>query len=334
MLPIAPINAWSRLTHRIHFRVREGVASTTTLNDDSLLLGSWTGGRAKGPLTIASRTVTVGSLILLSALVLVLYGRVLGNMAQQWWSDPNYGHGFLVPVFAAYILWRERSRRGEVPIQTSNWGLSIMLFAIGLLILGTLGSEHFTARISMLILISGIIVFLVGWRALRSVAFPMSYLVLMIPLPAIIYYQLTFPLQLLASRLGANGLVALGVPTVREGNLLILPNVTLEVVEACSGVRSLLSLVAVVVGYVYLAEPSTWKRCVLVATTVPIVIVSNGLRLVATGVLSSFFGPRADTGLAHTGLGLVFFALAFLSTLLLHRLLRHFTGKQIPASAH
>jgi exosortase len=334
MLPIADDNIWSRLTHRIHFRVREGVASTTTLNDGSHALGSWNGTSEEGPFTITTGTGTVGSLLLLSALVLILYGRVIGSMALQWWSDPNYGHGFLVPVFAAYILWRERSRRRKVPIQSSNWGLLIMLFAIGLLILGTLGAEHFTARISMLLLISGIIVFLVGWHALRSVAFPIGYLIFMIPLPAIIYYQLTFPLQLLASRLGANGLIAIGVPTVREGNLLILPNVTLEVVEACSGVRSLLSLLAAVVGYVYLAEPITWKRCVLVAATVPIVIVSNGLRLVATGVLSFYFGPGVDSGLAHTGLGLVFFGLAFLSIVLVHKLLRRFTGKQVPASAH
>ena len=209
-----------------------------------------------------------------------------------------------------------------------------MLFAVGLLILGTLGSEHFTERVSLLFLISGLIVFLVGWQALRSVAFPIGYLIFMIPLPAIIYYQLTFPLQLLASRLGADGLVVLGVPTIREGNLLILPNCTLEVVEACSGVRSLLSLLAAVVGYVYLAEPSTWKRCVLVAATVPIVILSNGLRLVATGVLSFIYGPAVDAGLAHTGLGLAFFALAFLSILLVHRLLRRFTGKPILDLAH
>jgi exosortase len=255
-------------------------------------------------------------------------------MIQQWWSDPNYGHGFLVPLFAAYILWRERSRMREVPVQTSNWGLPIMLSAIGLLILGTLGSEHFTSRVSLLILISGIIVFLVGWQALRSVAFPIGYLVFMIPLPAIIYYQLTFPLQLLASRLGATGLVALGVPTVREGNLLMLPNCTLEVVEACSGVRSLLSLLAAVVGYAYMAEPGTWKRCALVAATVPIVIVSNGFRLVAIGMLSFFFGPAADSSLAHTVLGLAFFALALLSILLIHSLLRRFKGKQMPVPAH
>ncbi len=334
MLPIGPINMWTQLTDRIHFRVREVAASPNILDDETRSLGNWHGATEQGRFLTTSRAGTVGSLALLSALVLVLYGRVLEAMVQQWWSDPNYGHGFLVPIFAAYILWRERSRRREGPIQTSNWGLPIMLFAIGLLILGTLGSEHFTARISMLVLITGIIVFLVGWQALRSVAFPMAYLVFMIPLPAILYYQLTFPLQLLASRLGASGLVALGVPTIREGNLLILPNCTLEVVEACSGVRSLLSLLAAVVGYVYLAEEGNWKRGILITLTVPIVIVSNGFRLVATGELSFLYGPSVDSGWVHTALGLVFFGLAFLSILLVHRLLRRSTGKQIPISAH
>jgi exosortase len=328
MISTADPNLWSRLTNRINFRVRRGIAATTILDDGSHALGGWSDSREGDPFTVTTRTGTVRSLLLLSVLILILYGRVLASMAQQWWNDPNYGHGFLVPVFAAYILWRERSRRRGVPIHTSNWGLPIMLFAIGLLILGTLGSEHFTARISMLLLISGIIVFLVGWQALRSVAFPMGYLLFMIPLPAIIYYQLTFPLQLLASRLGASGLVALGVPTVREGNLLILPNITLEVVEACSGVRSLLSLLAAVVGYVYLVEPSTWKRITLIALTIPIVILSNGSRLVATGVLSFIFGPRADSSVVHTALGLLFFALAFISILFVHSLLRRLKNKQ------
>src|SRR5579862_3623185 len=307
---------WTRLTDRIHFRVREGIASATIMDDEAGAPSDWHGAAERAPFITMSGAGIVGSLVLLLVLFLVLYGRVLEGMAQQWWSDPNYGHGFLVPVFAAYILWRERSREREVPIQTTNWGLPIMIFAIGLLILGTLGSEHFTARISMLALIAGTIVFLAGWQTLRSVAFPMAYLFFMIPLPAILYYQLTFPLQLLASRLGANGLVALGVPTIREGNLLILPNCTLEVVEACSGVRSLLSLLAAVVGYVYLAERGIWKRGILIALTVPIVILSNGFRLVATGVLSYFYGPSVDSGLVHNALGLVFFGLAFLSILL------------------
>jgi exosortase len=280
-----------------------------------------------------SRRGALFSLALLSTLVVILYAPVLRSMAQQWWDDPNYSHGLLVPLFAAFILWRERARWSTLPVRASDYGLLVMLFAIGLLLAGTLGSEHFTSRISLIFLVSGIIIFLAGWQALRSVAFPVGYLVFMIPLPAIIYYQLTFPLQLLASRLGASGLVAVGVPTVREGNLLILPNCTLEIVEACSGVRSMLSLLAAVVGYLYLTEPSTWRRCVLVALTVPIVIYSNALRLVATGVLSYHYGPGVDSGLPHTALGLVFFALAFLSIVLVHKLLRRFTSKRILASA-
>lgn len=334
MIPVGDSSLWSRLSLRIHFRVREEIPSTINVNAGPHALSGWRGGGDSRPFSITSKTAAVGSLLLLSGLVLVLYGRVLESMAEQWWSDPNYGHGFLVPVFAGYILWREHSRSRDVPIRTSNWGLPIMLFALGLLILGTLGAEHFTSRVSFLILISGIIVFLFGWQALRSVAFPMGFLVFMIPLPAIIYNELTFPLQLLASRLGAKGLVALGVPTVREGNLLILPNVTLEVVEACSGVRSLLSLLAAAVGYVYLTEPVVWKRCALVAVTVPIVILTNALRLMTIGVLSFHFGPSVDSGVAHTGLGLIFFALAFVSILLIHRLLRFFTFKHVvvPAS--
>jgi exosortase len=308
----------------------EGAAD---VESDECALASWDGGAVEGVFPAAFGNSAVWSLLLMSALIVILYARVLAGMAQQWWSDPNYGHGFLVPVFAAYLLWRERGRMREAPRQASIWGMAIMLSAIGLLLLGTLGSEHFTARASLLLLIAGIIVFLAGWRVLRSVAFPIGYLIFMIPLPAIVYYQLTFPLQLLASRLGASGLVALGVPTVREGNLLILPNCTLEVVEACSGVRSLLSLLAVAVAYVYLSEPSFWKRCVLIASTIPIVIASNGLRLTATGVLSYFFGPEADSGLPHVALGLLFFAAACVALLLVHRLLRRFPDQSAALAA-
>jgi exosortase len=281
-----------------------------------------------------SKVGTPFAAFLLSVLVVTLYATVLRSMVLQWWDDPNYTHGLLVPVFAAYILWRERGRWRTVPILASNYGLPIMLSALGLLLLGMLGAELFTVRVSLIILISGIIVFLAGWQMLRSIVFPIGYLFFMIPLPALVYYQLTFPLQLWASRLGAQGLVMLGVHTVREGNLIILPNATLEVVEACSGVRSLLSLLAAVVAYGYLAENSTWKRYLLVVLAIPIVIVSNSLRLVATGVLTFLLGPQVASGSTHTAIGLAFLVLAFLSILLLHSLLRRFTSQRNPAPVH
>jgi exosortase len=269
-------------------------------------------------------------MLLLSMLVVILYAPVFGSLARQWWNDPNYGHGFFIPLFSAYILWDERERWRALPSRTNDFGFVIMLFAIGLLVLGTLGAELFTTRLSLLILICGIVTFLAGWQVLRSIAFPVGYLVFMIPLPAIVYYQLTLPLQLWASQLGASGLVALGIHTVRQGNLLILPNCTLNVVEACSGIRSLFSLLAAVVAYGFLTEPRTWIRAALALASIPIAIATNGLRLVTTGVLSFFFGPRVDSGVMHLALGLGFFVLAILSAVLVHKLLRLLSKNRSP----
>src|SRR5580658_5276135 len=268
-----------------------------------------------------TQAVTWLGALSLSALVLILYAPVLGSLVKQWWSDPNYGHGFFVPIIAAYVLWSERDRWHARPLRPENLGLAIMLFAIALRILGMLGAELFTARLSLVILIAGIVLFLAGRQVLQLIAFPIGYLLFMIPLPAIVYYQLTLPLQLWASRLGATGLVAVGIHTVRQGNLLYLPNCTLNVVEACSGIRSLLSLLAVAVAYGYFAERSTWKRSVLAIASVPVAIATNGLRLVTTGALSYFFGPSVDSGAVHVALGLGSFALAFVSILLIHKLL-------------
>ncbi|HLZ50672.1 MAG TPA: exosortase/archaeosortase family protein [Candidatus Acidoferrum sp.] len=265
--------------------------------------------------------------------MLILYGPVLGSLVKQWWSDPNYGHGFFVPLFVAYVLWRERDRWRAQPFRPDNFGVAIMLFAIGLRILGALGADLFMARLSLVIMISGMVLFLAGRQVLRSIAFPIGCLLFMIPLPAIVYYQLTLPLQLWASRLGASGLVVLGIHTVREGNILYLPNCTLNVVEACSGIRSLLSLLAVAVAYGYFAERSTWKRSVLAIASVPVAIATNGLRLVATGTLSYFFGPSVDSGAVHLALGLGFFALAFVSILLIHKLLGLHLSQQKPVQA-
>ena len=332
MLPIVDNNLWSRVIGRTPPIARETAASVQSLDGGSPPSGNmaW----EKNPSAEKSMTGTWFPVVLLSTLVVIMYAPVLSSLARQWWDDPNYGHGVFVPVFAAYVLWCERDRWRVLPHRASNIGFAIMLFAIGLRIFGTLGAELFTARLSLLILISGIVIFLAGFQVLRAMAFPIGYLVFMIPLPAIIYYQMTLPLQLWASRIGASGLVTVGIHTVREGNLLILPNCTLNVVEACSGIRSLLSLLAAVVAYGYLAEPSSWKRTALAVASIPIAIATNGLRLVATGVLSFHFGPSVDSGLVHLGLGLGFFALAFFSILLLHELLRLIPRFQNPTRVY
>jgi len=268
-----------------------------------------------------------GSLLVLLS---VLYAEVGQRLVQQWWTDPDYGHGFLVPLFSAYVIWQERARLSTVLFtekrQPSNIGLLVLLGAVGLLVVGTLGAELFLSRISLLVLLAGMILFLAGWSLLRALLFPLGYLLLMIPLPVIIYNQLTFPLQLLASRFATVCLQGIQIPVLREGNLIILPNYTLAVVEACSGIRSLLSLIALALAYGYLAEKRIWVRTVLVFLVLPIAVASNGLRIMGTGVLTYFWGSAVADGFFHLFSGWLVFATAMGLLFLVHWLL-HQTGR-------
>ncbi len=254
----------------------------------------------------------------LAVALAVLYAPVMKGLVIQWWDDPNYSHGFLVPLFAGFVLWRTRDKWLKLQIEPRNSGIWVIVAALGLLAAGSLGAELFLSRTSLIVLLAGIVLYLGGWKVLRSVAFPLGFLAFMIPLPAIVYYQLTFPLQLLASRFAAFCLDVLQIPSLREGNLLLLPNYTMEVVEACSGIRSLLSLAALAVVLGYGLEDASWRQVVLVASVVPIAIVSNGLRVVVTGILIYWFGPKTAEGFFHELSGLLVFATAFALMLLVH----------------
>ena len=261
--------------------------------------------------------------LLLAGLVVALYGPVLKLLVLDWWQDPNYGHGFFVPLFVGYILWQERSRWRAVSRQPSNWGLLAILGAIGLLMVGSLGADLFTSRFSLLVLLGGIVLFLAGWETLRAVSFPLGFLFFMIPLPTIIYNEATLPLQLLASRLAVHFLQIFQVPALREGNLIFLPNYTLEVVEACSGIRSLMSLLTLAVAYGYWIQERSWMRITLVIMMAPIAIISNGLRIFGAGVLAYRVAPQTAEGFFHLFSGWLVFLCALLFMLLAHRLLRH-----------
>ena len=274
------------------------------------------------PASWKSRSWVVWFTILLSLLVL-LYASVLKLLVAQWWTDPNYGHGFFVPLFSGYILWHQRERWTKSEIEPSNFGLLVMLGAVALLFIGSLGAELFTSRFSLLVLIAGIILFLAGWKMLRAVAFPLAFLIFMIPIPVIIYNQITFPLQLIASRLATVWLEVVGVPVLHDGNVLVLSNLSLEVAEACSGIRSLMSLIALAVAYGHLAEPRRWVRYALVVLMVPSAIVTNAMRIMGAGVLAHKFGPQAAEGFLHQFSGWVVFLATLVLIFLCHWILRH-----------
>ena len=269
---------------------------------------------------------------LLLGLFVLLYAGVLKGLILQWWSNPDYGHGFFVPLFSCYILWHERKRWTNSEIMPRNFGFVVMLGAVGLLLLGSLGAELFISRFSMLVLLAGMILFLAGWRALRALSFPLSYLIWMIPIPAIIYNQITFPLQLIASRLATAWLELAQVPVLRDGNVLVMSNYSLEVVEACSGIRSLMTLMALAVAYGYLVEPRRSVRYILALLMIPIAIVTNGFRIMGAGLLAHRYGPGTAEGFLHEFSGWVIFMSALVLMLLCHQILRHIGARQRKAA--
>ena len=201
-----------------------------------------------------------------------------------------------------------------------------MLAAVGMLLVGSLGAELFSTRVSFLVLLGGMVLFLAGWGMLRAVLFPLSFLLLMIPIPVLIYNQITFPLQLMASRFATFWLQLVNVPVLREGNLIILPNYTLEVVDACSGIRSLMTLITLAIAYGYLVESKRWIRWLLVIMMIPIAIISNSIRILGAGLLTYHFGPRMAEGFFHEFSGWVIFVAALLLMFAFHWVLRKVSG--------
>jgi exosortase len=251
-----------------------------------------------------------------------LYSSILGRLAQQWWHDPNFSHGFFVPLFSLFVLWQNRVRLAGIAQKPSWWGLLLVIFALSVLVVGVLGAELFLSRVSLLLLLAGLVVFFLGWSYLRAVLFPWAFLFLMIPIPAILFNQLTFPLQFLASKIASGMLPVLGVPVLREGNIITLPAVALEVAEACSGIRSLLSLATLAIIYGYLLETRTWVRVVLALASVPIAVAANSLRIVGTGLLVQYWNPDRALGFFHLFSGWLIFVASMAMLLLLHQLLR------------
>lgn len=279
-----------------------------------------------------SRTpVSFWQLGVLSALLLWLYFPTLFRLVGQWWTDPNFSHGFFVPLFATFILWQERSRLERLRPRPSWWGVAFLVIGLGTLVVGQMGAELFLSRFSLLIVLAGLIVFFLGWNFLRALLFPWAILLLMIPIPSLIFNQIAFPLQLLASKVASTTLPWMGVPVLREGNVIVLPAMPLEVADACSGIRSLMSLTTLAIIYGYLMERSVAMRVLLAAASIPIAIIANSLRVVGTGLLVQYWDPDKAQGFFHEFQGWLMFVASLAMLFLLHRVVRLF-WPEVPES--
>jgi exosortase len=248
----------------------------------------------------------------------VCYASVLQRLVFQWWNDPDMGHGFFVPLVAGYIVWQRRAELLATEARPTWWGLVLVVWGGLQLLIGTLGVELFTARTALVITLIGAVWTVGGPPVVRKLAFPLFLLFFMVPIPTVVYNSLTFPLQILATRIAAAGLLAIGIPVMREGNILDLPNQQLSVVEACSGIRSLLSLTFLSLVYGYFFEKRVWLRVVLFLATIPVALTANAGRVMVTGILSEIRSDLAE-GFFHESTGMVIFLSAGVILFLLHR---------------
>src|SRR5258705_11450477 len=273
----------------------------------------------------------------ITSAVVFAYAIVLLKLTHDWWSDENYSHGLLIPFVIAYIVWLQRDKFATESFRPSVfWGGALVLFALFALWAGVAGAELYTQRLSFVLILTGIVIYFWGARLLRLLLVPLGLLVLSIAIPAIIFNQIAFPLQLFASRCAVWSMGLLSIPVLRQGNVIELKPLNsletkkLEVVEACSGIRSLMTLLTLAVVFAYFSHPRSknksrpakitdwlksygfWRSTIIVLSAVPIAILTNAFRVSGTGVLAHYYGTNIADGFFHSFSGWVVYIAAFL----------------------
>lgn len=282
------------------------------------LFGHWRSCRTRSALAAA----------LICLLIAAVYYQVLFKLVTDWWRIPDFSHGFLVPLFSVYLVWEKRKTLRGIPAAPCWSGLAVIALGLAVLILGVYGSELFLSRISLIILMAGLVLCFGGRQFLKELRFALLVLLLAIPIPAILFNQITFPLQIFASKLASAMLPLFGVPVLREGNVIELPLMKLEVAEACSGIRSLMSLFTLAVFYGYFMEKSNWRRVLLVLASLPIAIAANAVRILGTGLCVQYWDPDKAMGFFHEFSGWVIFLVSLACLYIVQRVMCLFPAKR------
>ena len=281
--------------------------------------------------------------IALAVALAFVYFTVLLKLGNDWWHDENYSHGLLMPFVIAFILWQERKLLSKARQEPWTWvgaaGIATSLF---MLWAGTAGAELFVQRVSLVLMLVSVVLYFFGARMFRWLAIPLFLLVLSIPIPQILFNRIAFPLQLFASRCAVSAMWFLNIPVLRQGNVIeMMPRGATEpkrlaVVEACSGIRSLMTLITLAVIYAYFTKPkglyvagdddkktqsrvrtslssiTFWRSLILIVSAVPIAILTNAVRVSGTGVLAHYYGTRVADGFFHSFSGWVVYIAAAL----------------------
>jgi exosortase len=238
-----------------------------------------------------------------------LYYHVLVQLADTWAVNDNFSHGYFIPLVSVYMIFSLREQLHKEVVRPSNWGLLILLGGLALLVLAIVASLNFMQQTSLLIVLWGLVLYFFGRRCAALLFVPIAYLVFMIPIPAILWNKIAFPMQLYSTAMTEKIIQLLGVTVYREGNVLYLVETTLEVVDACSGLRSLTTMFALSAALAWFAHYSTWRKWLVFLAAVPIAIFANMVRLTATALLASRYGEKVAQGFLHEFSGILVFIL-------------------------
>lgn len=260
--------------------------------------------------------------LLLSGLLILLYTRIARKLVLDWYSFPDSSHGLLIPFFVLFLLWDKRRALGGIGSRPSWNGIPLLALGLLVLLVGVFGADLFLSRLSFVMVAAGLVWVLFGSGMVRELKFVLFVCFLGIPLPTLLLNQITFPLQLLASNVAGTLLPLAGVPVLREGNVIQLPAMSLEVAEACSGIRSLMSLFTVAVIYGYFMERSTTRRVILALASIPIAVIANSARIFGTGLCVQYWDPDKAMGFFHEFSGWLIFLVSLGCLYLVHTTMR------------
>jgi exosortase len=273
-------------------------------------------------------TATV-KIVTLLALLAVVFAPVYPDLIATWLGHSNNSHGLLVPFISLYFIWQKKGDLKAQEISSSNWGLVILVISLALYLLAYLGGVVFVMRLMIVFSLIGLVLFALGWRIFNQLAFPLVFLFFMVPVPTSVIGLVSFPLQLFATKISANIIQYCSIPVLREGNMLYFVQTQLEVAEACSGIRSIMSLTMLSVLFVYSIKSGWPQKTILLLSAIPIAVIANIIRISGTGVLAHFYGDKVARGFLHDFSGMAVFLFGLSALFLEYWLLNKYWRPQL-----